>query len=424
MAIYCGSDFGPKVARSAFAIATLSWGINYYGLFVLLHELNVRRGWSISVISAAITLHFLVSAVLLPFLSDMHRRLGIAAITRIGSGLSVAGIIMWANAVEPWQLVPAALATGSGWAAMGSAALNAMVTPWFDHDRPRALAFAMNGASVGGIVLVPLWVGLIGWLGLAGASGLIGVTSVVVIWWLAGLYLSRSPSHFGAGANDSAGSGAQAPSGAEAPANNRPVLWSDPRFVTLAVAFGLVVFAQIGVSSHLLPRLAPVLGPGPAAGMISLAMVCAAFGRWAAGMTLAGTDRRLAAAAQFALLAAGTLILALSNATFPLVLGPVLTGLAAGNTILLLPLIAQLEFKGDESRVVSLIAASNQAVLAVAPSVMAWLRDLTGSYTAPFCLAAGLQLLAISCLLWGPWAWARLRRSDLERQSPRFIGTH
>ena len=61
--------------------------------------------------------------------------------------------VAWANAQQPWHLVPALLLSGAGWAAMSGAALNAIVAPWFDRDRPKAISMAFNGASVGGVAL-------------------------------------------------------------------------------------------------------------------------------------------------------------------------------------------------------------------------------------------------------------------------------
>jgi hypothetical protein len=43
---------------------------------------------------------------------------------------------------------------------MSGAALNAIVSPWFDHDRPKAIRLAFNGASVGGVLFTLLWSGL------------------------------------------------------------------------------------------------------------------------------------------------------------------------------------------------------------------------------------------------------------------------
>jgi MFS family permease len=106
--------FGWKVTWVAFAIAMFSWGIGFYGPSVFLQTLHATRGWSISSISAAITTHFLLSAVMVAYLPEVHRRFGLAWITLAGIGLSALGAMAWANAQYPWQLFLAAVVSGAG----------------------------------------------------------------------------------------------------------------------------------------------------------------------------------------------------------------------------------------------------------------------------------------------------------------------
>ena len=69
------------------------------------------------------------------------------------------------------------------------------------------------------------------------------------------------------------------------------------------------------------------------------------------------------------------------------------------------PLLLQKEFSGAEvGRAVALIVAVNQAVFAFAPAVLGILRDLAGSYTVSFALAATLQAAAAIVVLLGPIA--------------------
>jgi hypothetical protein len=77
------------------------------------------------------------------------------------------------------------------------AALNAMVSPWFERLRPAALSMAYNGASVGGIIFSPLWVALIGEFGFAGTATLVGGAMVVTVWLLSGRYFVRVPEDLG-----------------------------------------------------------------------------------------------------------------------------------------------------------------------------------------------------------------------------------
>ena len=55
--------FGWKVVAAAFVLALFGWGIGFYGPSVFLRTLNDERGWPIALVSAAITAHFLFSAL-------------------------------------------------------------------------------------------------------------------------------------------------------------------------------------------------------------------------------------------------------------------------------------------------------------------------------------------------------------------------
>ena len=195
-----------------------------------------------------------------------------------------------------------------------------------------------------------------------------------------------------------------APAGAskaEAPLPRRALLahWG---FVTMSIAFALGMFGQIGLFAHLIARLEPEFGSATAAFAISLVALCAVFGRTLLGWLLAEHDRRLAAAANFLMQAAGSILLALGDGMVPLALGCVLFGLGVGNLNSLPPLIAQREFRpADVGTVVALTIAINQAVFAFAPAILGALRDLSGSYVMAFLGVAALQSLAAAAVAWG-----------------------
>ena len=379
-------SFGWKVVWAAFLVAFFSWGVGFYGPGVFLQTLHAERGWAISTVSAAITVHFLISAVLVTRLPEAHQRFGVARVTQAGVALAALGILAWANATQPWQLFAAALLSGAGWAATSGAAINAMVAPWFDQDRPKALSLAFNGASIGGLVFTPLWVALIARFGFPMAAAIIGVAMAAVLWPVAARYLRRRPKGTAA-----AGAGPDK----AAPPLSRAALLRDRRFVTMSAAFALGLFAQIGLFAHLLARLAPEFGPTGAAWAISLATLSAVAGRTLLGFALDERDRRAAAAVNFVLQACGTTLLTLGGGAPVLLCGCILFGLGVGNLISLPPLIAQREFAAaDVGRVVALVTAINQAVFAFAPAILGVLRDLEGGYGFAFGIAACVQLAA------------------------------
>ena len=137
--------FGWRVVAAVFVLAMFGWGFGFYGPPIFLHEVQRTRGFSLAVVSAATTAHFLFGAVAIANLPRLYARFGIEAVTKAGVALLAIGLAGWALAVEPWQLFAATLFSGGGWVAMGAAAVNAIVAPWFVARRPAALAMAYNG---------------------------------------------------------------------------------------------------------------------------------------------------------------------------------------------------------------------------------------------------------------------------------------
>src|SRR5215472_1067930 len=174
--------FGWKVAWAAFVIAACGAGAGLYGPSIFLPVIHATRGWPVSVISAAITTHFLLSACIVIYLPELHRRYPLAAVTRMGALSCGLGIITWSVADAPWQLLFAALLTGAGWATTSSAAINAMVARWFERERAKALSLALNGASVGGILFPPIWVALIANLGIGAFGKVVDAVIVAMVW--------------------------------------------------------------------------------------------------------------------------------------------------------------------------------------------------------------------------------------------------
>jgi len=396
-----GIFLGWKVVGTAFVVAVFAWGFGFYGPSVFLHALHETRGWSIALISAAITLQYVLSAGIVAYRSDIHHHVGVAATTRAGVVLLAAGTMGWSLAAAPWQLFAASLVTGAGWAMTSGAAINAMVAPWFERRRSTALSHALNGASVGGVVMAPLWTTLIGAFGFPIAAALLSAVMLAVIWPLAGLYLRPTPAERGLNPDGAAGSGHVFPEALRAPLS-RAALFRLPRFATMSTTFSLALFAQVGLIAHLVSLLVPRLGESGAAAAVSLMTVCAITGRLVLASALGEFDRRIATAINLLLQVCGVTLLATSGGSLWSLAGCALFGLAVGNVISLPPLIAQAELdRADVLRAVALVTAVNQAVFAFAPGVFGVLRDLTGGYALPLALAAALQLAGAVLILAG-----------------------
>ena len=397
--------FGWRVVAGAFVLAVFGWGMGFYGPPVYLHAVQEARQWSVVLVSAAVTLHFLVGAVVVANLPALYRRFGLPAVTKSGALLLGVGVIGWAVAREPWQLLLATLPSGAGWVAMGAAAVNAIIAPWFVHKRPAALSMAYNGASIGGVVFSPLWVAAIAWLDFAIAATIIGAAMLLAVWLLSDLVFSRTPGSMGQ-TPDGEPAGAAPAATVSAPSLPGGLLWRDRAFLTLAAAMALGLFAQIGLIAHLFSLLVPALGEQTAGIVMGLATASAIAGRTAVGWLMpAGSDRRLFACASHAVQILGSLalILATGENVVLLITGVLLFGAGIGNTTSLPPLIAQVEFtRADAQRVVPLIVAIGQGTYAFAPAAFGALRSLSIHETAAVAVAAAIiQALAVAAFLAG-----------------------
>ena len=409
-ALTTAPSFGARVVRAAFTLAMFGWGLGVYGPPVYLHAVIERTGWPLPWVSAAVTLHFLCGAVVIARLPSLHARFGVGASAVAGALLTTLGVLGWALCRQPWQLMAAALASGAGWVTMGAVAVNAVIAPWFVRTRATALASAYNGASIGGVVFAPLWVALIAAWGFATAALVLGGLTVLVVLWLARAIFAVTPAQLGQHADGAAGPAVHdAHAAGAAPLRSPP--WRDRRLRTLALAMALGLFAQIGLLAHLFALLVPVLGARAAGWAMSLATACAIAGRHVAARSVPPhADRRIVAAAAYAVQALGTLLLCADGPpqVALTVLAIALFGSGIGNATSLPPLIAQQEFAArDVARVVAAIVAFAQGTYAFAPAAFGALLQAGGAAhigrgTAPFLLAvAALQLAAIGCLVAG-----------------------
>jgi hypothetical protein len=402
--------FGWRVMWGAFVLAVFGWGIGFYGPPIFLHAL-VDRGWPVTLASAAVTVHFLAGALVVANLSALYGRFGLPAITKAAVVVEGLGVCGWALAQTPWQLFAAALLSGAGWVAMSAAAINAILTPWFERQRPMALATAYNGASVGGVVFSPLWVAAIAYLGFERAALLVAVVAAAVVWWLATSLFSKTPAKMGLCPDGVIETevGAPATKACTVQALPKSLLWQDTRFITLSAAMAIGLFAQIGLLAHLFSILVPGLGVQFAGWALGAATGAAIVGRMLGSWMIAiGIERRLVAFGSYGAQVTASLLLLLSGGGHvPLLLiGTLLFGSGIGNATSLPPLIAQAEFNPvDVARVVPLIVAISQAGFAFAPLAFGVIRELPslGSAGVPalFVAAATLQGAAAICLLAG-----------------------
>jgi len=399
---------GWRIVAVCFLAATFGWAFGFYGQSVYLAELHRLHGWPASLISSATTFFYLFGALIVAFVSEAVRAFGPRNCLLGGVVAMAAAAAMIGQVTAPWQLYAANALLAVGWAGTSLAIITTTLGLWFDKKRGMAISLALNGASFGGIVGVPLLVAATGSFGFSGAMIAAAIAMLVVMIPVILIFVGPPP---GRGGIATAQAAADAPSASQL----RAQAFRDVAFLTISIAFALVLFAQVGFIVHLIAFLDPVIGREHAATAVALLTAMAVVGRVLFSTVIDQLNQRLASAISFASQAVALVIIINSRNEMLLMAACALFGFSVGNLITLPSLIVQREFDSRAFGVlISLITATNQITYAFGPSVIGLLRDASGSYALPFSVCIGLQLAAAVLIM------VRGRGSDQKRDLIRL----
>jgi MFS family permease len=379
---------GWRIVVVCFLVATFGWGFGFYGQSVYVAELHRLHGWPASLISSGTTFYYLFGALVVAFVNEGVRAFGPRNCLLGGVVALAAAAVMMGQVAAPWQLYLADALLAFGWAGTSLAIITNTLGLWFDQKRGMAISLALNGASFGGIVGVPLLVIGIGHFGFSNAMWVAAVTMLVLTIPAILIFVGRPPGR-GGGAAGSAAAEALSPS------RIRTQALRDVAFLSVSIAFALVLFAQVGFIVHLIAFLDPVIGRGSAATAVALLTAMAMAGRIVFSTVIDRLNQRLASAISFVSQAIALVIVINSRNETLLIAACALFGVSVGNLITLPSLIVQREFDSRSFGVlISLITAINQVTYAFGPGVVGLLRDASGSYALPFYGCIGLELTA------------------------------
>ncbi len=382
---------GWRLVAVCFLVATFGWAFGFYGQSVYLAELHRLHGWSATLISAATTFFYLFGALIVAFVSEAVRAFGPRNCLLGGVVTMAAAAVMIGQVTAPWQLYVANALLAFGWAGTSLAIITTTLGLWFDQKRGMAISLALNGASFGGIIGVPLLVAAIGSFGFSGAMIAAAATMLVVMIPVILIFVGPAPNRGGIAAGQ-----ADAPSASQIRAH----AFRDIAFLTVSIAFALVLFAQVGFIVHLIAFLDPVIGRERAATAVALLTAMAVVGRVLFSTVIDRLNQRLASAISFASQAVALAIVINSRNEMLLLAACALFGFSVGNLITLPSLIVQREFDSRAFGVlISLITAINQITYAFGPGVIGLLRDASGSYALPFYVCIGLELTAAMLIM-------------------------
>src|SRR5258708_28005332 len=284
---------GWRIVAVCFLLATFGWGLGFYGQSVYVAELHRLHGWPASLISSGTTFFYLFGAALVAYVAEAIKAFGPRNCLIAGTFAMAAAAISIGQVTEPWQLFLANAVLAFGWAGTSLSIINNTLGLWFDKKRGMAISLALNGASFGGIVGVPLLVAAIGRFGFSGAMNSAAIAMLVLMIPVILIFVGRPPDRGGIAAELAA---AEPPS----PSRVRAQALRDVAFLTVSIAFALVLFTQVGFIVHLIAFLDPVIGREHAATAVALLAAMAVVGRVLFSTVIDRLHQRLASAISFA----------------------------------------------------------------------------------------------------------------------------
>src|SRR5437588_12841902 len=184
---------GWRIVAVCFLVATFGWGFGFYGQSVYVAELHRLHGWPASLISGGTTFFYLFGAVIVAFVNEGVRAFGPRNCLLGGLEALAAAAIMIGQVTAPWQLYLADALLAFGWAGTSLGIITNTLGLWFDQKRGMAISLALNGASFGGIVGVPLLVAAITHLGFSGAMISAAMVTLVLVIPIILMFVGRPP---------------------------------------------------------------------------------------------------------------------------------------------------------------------------------------------------------------------------------------
>jgi MFS family permease len=389
--------YGWWIVVACLVAALFGNALGLFGAGVYLHAAVEARQWSITAVSGAATLFYLISAVLLIPVGGWIARDGPRRVMA-GGGLALfCGVVGIGRADQIWQAYAAFLSLGIAWACLSTTAVATTLAPWFEKHQGRAISIASLGASAGGMIGAPILVYGIGKIGFPATTVAAGSAGLVSILLLARFVLKRRPQDLGLLPDGEASDKAHSCDG---------VSWSRHASLrtcalqSVIVAFGLGMMVQVGYLTHQVTLTAPVLGVAGASAVVSVAAVAALCGRLLLVQFADRISQRMTACGVLILAAVALTILALRTDPVVVVLANAVFGLTVGNVTTLSAIIVRREFgSASFGPVFGMASCGIQLVAALGPGFYGVLHDAFGSYSQPLLLAAALDVTAAASIV-------------------------
>ncbi len=245
--------YGWKMVWALAISTTVAYGVLYYAFAVFVKSMELELGWNRAQTSGAVSLSFVIGALVSPLLGRLTDRHGARGLMTIGTVIASLLVFAWSRVVSLPMLYVIFAALGMTSSATFYDPAFTAVAVWFKRDRSRALLVITLVAGLASTIFVPFSTFLlerIGWRDAIAVLALVLLATAPMLW----LVLRRHPEDM-----DTTVDGL--PEMLET--NPRPILappatrdWiRSSTFWSIAIGFALARLAVSTLAPHLVPLL-------------------------------------------------------------------------------------------------------------------------------------------------------------------------
>ena len=248
-------DFpGWRMVWALSVTCTVAYGVLFYAFAVFVVPMREELGASTAQLSGAFSLAIAVNGAAAIWVGSHLDRFGARWLMTGGSLLGAASVVAWSQANGLLALYTAFVGIGLAGAAVMYEPAFALVTTWFDRDRPAALLTLTVVAGLASTVFLPLSQALVD--GIGWRSALLVLAALLAACAVPqALLLRRSPADLGLGVDGDPPQVAHVAPEPEAAGSPVSAAWRRPAVRLLTLASVLETLAVTVVAVHLVAYL-------------------------------------------------------------------------------------------------------------------------------------------------------------------------
>ena len=403
---------GRWVLGACFTLLTFSSGLGFYGLAVYLQAFSRELGWSVSSISLATTLFFLVGGISGVWIAKFIAKHDVRIMVLGGATLATIALFSMRFVEQKWQLFVVYGFYALGWSASGMGPVTTVVTRWFHVRRASALAIASTGLSMGGIVVTPFIKWILDSQGIRNGS-----PWLALIWFLGTvpvtLFLLRAfPQPYGWLPD-----GARAAPGEVADISGTPLndAVQTKFFRAVTVGYIFALGAQVGGALQLVKLVEERTNRSTAILATIVLSSMSIISRFIAGRIIPRVDMTRFTVGLAALQGLSLAGIALNESRIGLLLSIAVFGITIGNMVMMQSLLLAERFGvRDYPRIAARSGLISFSGTALGPLLLGWLYDVAGGYRAAYLAAAICSLLGAAMFSFaGPASVVEVEKSSI-----------